>query len=271
MNVKETNYRQTEGQYYPKPMAYLYNCPDISTEHWHLHCKDLSYPNDAIDMLRNGTIPGKYLVLNRKGGDAACVMSDTPMEKYTNQAFIDNAYGDILIVGLGIGMLLPPLIDKTMDCYDDDFNMIPERCIKSVTIVEKDKELIDIMKPLIEEYVFDECGFDKFEIINDDAYTYAKNHTDKHYDWVYIDIWDDYIGYEQYLRDYEELLEPYRKIADHVDAWGYQNALDGRDEVPTEQAEYSKYMVNLLRHYRMFGMISNETFDNVMEYAEQCG
>lgn len=52
------------------------------------------------------------------------VMSDTPMEKHTNQEFLDAAHGDVLIAGLGIGLIVMPLLDD------------PE--ITSITVVEKE-------------------------------------------------------------------------------------------------------------------------------------
>ena len=262
-------YRRVSGTVYPPMMASFYGHPDIKTDKWHLHCAKLSQPKHAIDMMRNGTIPSEYLVLTRLGENRACVMSDTPMEKYTNQYFLDEAYGDILIVGLGIGMLLPALLEKSFaSLFDDDM-----KPITSVTIVEKDKDLIELMRPLIEKYVFEdgERTFDKFEIIEGDAYTFAKENGDKHFDWAYIDIWDEYNGYSSYLDEFEKLLDEYRLIADNVDAWGYKNALEGSDETPIEQEEYSQYLANLVYHYHCTGEISGSTYNNIMKYAEVCG
>ena len=145
--------------------------------------------------------------------------------------------------------------------------------ITSVTIVEKDKELIELMRPFIEKYTFEDGDktFDKFEIINDDVYAYAKKNRDKHFDWAYIDIWDNYLGYSFHLDEFEELLDEYRLIADNVDAWGYQNAVEGSDEVPTEQEEYPEYMANLIANYHYTYQISGSTYDNITDYVEFCG
>ena len=56
-----------------------------------------------------------------------CIMSNTPMEEYTNREFVEKAHGDILIAGLGIGMIILPLQDK--------------EAVKSITIIEKNKDI----------------------------------------------------------------------------------------------------------------------------------
>ena len=62
-------------------------------------------------------------------------MSNHEFETLTNQKFLDNAKGDILIFGLGIGLIIFPLLT------DND--------IKSITIVEIDDGLIDEVFPII--------------------------------------------------------------------------------------------------------------------------
>ncbi len=53
--------------------------------------------------------PGKYVKLIISG---ELVMSDTPYEMNTNQKFINKAHGNVLIGGLGIGLLIKNLIPK---------------------------------------------------------------------------------------------------------------------------------------------------------------
>lgn len=53
--------------------------------------------------------PGKYVKLIIAG---ELVMSDTPYEMNTNQKFVDKAHGNVLIGGLGIGLLTKNLIPK---------------------------------------------------------------------------------------------------------------------------------------------------------------
>jgi spermidine synthase len=86
----------------------------------------------------------------------------------SNQKFIDNSKGDVIIFGLGIGLIVYPLLQ------DDD--------IKSITIIEIDKELIDQTSYLLLE----SDTKSKLSIINQNAFQYEDN---KKYDTIYFDIW----------------------------------------------------------------------------------
>lgn len=65
--------------------------------------------NDNIRAMFDGITPGKYIRLLHND---ACVMSDTDMERMTNLDFCVNACGDIIIGGLGIGMIIMAIQDK---------------------------------------------------------------------------------------------------------------------------------------------------------------
>ena len=73
--------------------------------------------------------PGIYVRLTEEG--VRTWMSDTQMERRTNVEFINNVRGHVLIAGLGIGLLIPPIIET----------------VKSITIIEKNKEVIDLISP----------------------------------------------------------------------------------------------------------------------------
>jgi hypothetical protein len=98
--------------------------------------------------------------------DGELVMSDTPLERRTNAAFIDRAYGDVFIGGLGLGLLLENLTNK--------------RGIRTITVVEKNQDLIDLVRPLFNsEFV---------EIVQGDVFTYEPSKT---FECIYFDIWPD--------------------------------------------------------------------------------
>lgn len=221
------------------------------------------YPDDAIEMLRQGILPDDYVVLWSKERHAV-VMSDTPMERYTNQAFIENAKGDVLIGGLGIGMLIAGLIWKNVQSDD--------QIIDSITVVEKDSALIELIKPIIEVFVnftnYDSGYPVALNIIQDDVYTYPDKHPEKKYDYVYIDIWDDYIGYRKYQDIFLELKELYQNITDHFDAWGYYDAFHNEDDLsPIEQQEFAEYTANMVNYRIVNGEYPKEILDNLDEYA----
>src|SRR5690349_4219937 len=61
------------------------------------------------------------------------MMSDTLYERQTNQIFLDSAKGDVLILGLGIGLIVYPIMNKAN--------------VTSIKIVELHQEVIDLILP----------------------------------------------------------------------------------------------------------------------------
>jgi len=94
-------------------------------------------------------------------------MSDTPMERITNQEFINKATGRVLMFGLGIGMCLYPLmIDDT---------------IESITVVDINQDLINLVSPYYPH--------PKVRIICADAFELDLGK--EKFDTIYFDIWRD--------------------------------------------------------------------------------
>lgn len=141
-------------------------------------------PGD-IGAMFDGIAPGKYIRLLH---DDECVMSDTNMEKRTNSEFCINAHGDIIIGGLGIGMIVMAVQDK------------PE--VHSITVIEKNEEVI--------EMIASQLNFnDKVNIICDDVFSWKPDRGVK-YDMVYMDIWN-YINSEIYNAEMQPLKRKYAK------------------------------------------------------------
>lgn len=129
---------------------------------------------------------GEYIKLTHCG---KCVMSDTPMEKRTNARFVANAHGDVLIGGLGIGLIVLPIQNN------------PEIC--SITILEQSKEVISLIG---EQLDFNS----KVNIINADVFDW-KPPKGRQYDCIYMDIWS-YIN-----RDvYKEMVRLKRKYGHYL-------------------------------------------------------
>lgn len=116
-----------------------------------------------------------------------CVMSNTPMEEYTNREFVLNAFGDVLIGGLGIGLIIMSLQDKEN--------------VNSITVVEKSKDIIDMITSQLK---FN----NKVTIINDDVFTYKPGN--KAYDCIYMDVWN-YINSDIYNDEMLPLINKYEK------------------------------------------------------------
>lgn len=195
-------------------MAELYNEPNIESENWSLNTFEVK-PNDYHLIVKEQILPGKYVALRSKNLKKHnmilnnCMMSDTPVERFTNQAFINYAKDNILIAGLGIGMVPAALAAK--------------KDVKTITIIELDQEVIDLIEPFIRKYIPNQH---KIKIVQADAYTYPDTYTGEKYDFAWLDIWPEFPNsYEDYQM-FEELFEKYNKImtVPRCNGWGYEYA-----------------------------------------------
>ena len=131
----------------------------------------------------HGIESGKYVKLTQ---NEEVVMSDTKMEKETNAAFVRSAHGNVLVGGLGIGLIVLAIQDK------ED--------VETITVLEKNKEVIDLVQnqlPLNE----------KVRIVQDDVFTYTPQ--DK-YNTIYLDVWNC-INEDIYEHEMKPLMSKYRK------------------------------------------------------------
>ena len=149
---------------------------------------------------------GKYARLKINGH---VIMSDTPMEWRTNRECIYYAHGDVLIGGLGIGMIIMAIQDN--------------ESVKSITVVEKNPDVIAAVK--------DQLPLNgKVRIIEGDVYTYVP---DRKYDCVYMDIWGDisedtYTDMVKLKRKYGHFLKPLSESPKRFNkCWAEYNAKNG--------------------------------------------
>lgn len=100
------------------------------------------------------------------------MMSDTQMEQRSNRMVVRKAQGNVLIAGLGVGLILVPILAK------------PE--VKKVTVVEKYQDVIDLVGPAMSKVP----GGKKLEIVQADIFEWAppKGQT---WDCLYFDIWSN--------------------------------------------------------------------------------
>ncbi|MEN6313275.1 MAG: rRNA adenine N-6-methyltransferase family protein [Clostridiaceae bacterium] len=119
-----------------------------------------------LSMLRREYVPeGKYTRLIVNGH---IMMSNTPMEKGTNIDVIRFSHGKVLIAGLGIGMILTEILENEK--------------VESVTVIEKYKDVIDLVAPSFNS--------PKLKIIHADIMEWKPDKGD-YYDTIYFDIWPD--------------------------------------------------------------------------------
>lgn len=137
---------------------------------------------------------GQYVMLFVKN---QIMMSDSNMELITNKEFIQNARGNVLIAGLGLGMILNNILDK------------PE--VLSVTVIEKYKDVIDLVAP---KYVNP-----KLTIHNANVFHWNPEH-DQFFDSIYFDIWPEIIV--ENLFDMQVLEDRFREHLSqggNMDCW----------------------------------------------------
>lgn len=140
---------------------------DCRVEHFDVDEKAAAYTRIREAVAREIPVPvGRYcrLFVGR-----SLVMSDTPFEQDTNREFVRHAWGDVLIAGLGLGVVLVPVLQKMG--------------VSSVTVIEKHRGVIELVGPAMTD-----LGGNKLRIELADIFTWrpprgAKWHT------IYFDIW----------------------------------------------------------------------------------
>lgn len=137
----------------------------------------------------HGIDTGDHVKLTHNG---EVVMSDTKMERLTNQEFLNSAHGKVLIGGLGLGMILLPLLD------DDE--------VTEITVIEYSQDVINIVGSQLPK-----C--DKLRIVQGDVFTYIPEHK---YNTIYMDIWNS-VNSEVYEEEMCPLMDKYRDFLDHED------------------------------------------------------
>lgn len=169
-------------------MALYYNMAGLLEDHkignWEL--QHFTIEDGNLRAWRDRISPGTYIRLTHNG---TCVMSDTEMEKRTNLEFCCKANGDVLIGGLGMGMIILAIQDK------------PE--VKSITVIEKNQEVIDLVAP--------QLNFNgKVEIICADVFDWRPDQGVK-YDVSYMDIWTG-INEAIYKKEMQPLKRKYARF-----------------------------------------------------------
>ncbi len=141
--------------------------------------------------------PGDYMQLKING---QLVMSDTPYERLTNRDLVGKAFGDVLIGGLGIGMILVPLINNP--------------AVTSVTVIECNQDVVDLVAPQLPLT-------DEVSIICADINTWEPPPNRK-YTTIYFDIWpticsDNYEEMKALHRRYKKYVN--YKVGGFMDSW----------------------------------------------------
>jgi hypothetical protein len=120
---------------------------------------------------KNPSPPGTYVSLRvtNDAGEPQVMMSDFYYERATCMDVVRRANGDVLIAGLGLGMILHPMLEK--------------KVVRSVTVIEKYQDVVDLILPTLPRNR-------NLSIITDDIFRWSPE-SDRRYDVIWFDIWPD--------------------------------------------------------------------------------
>lgn len=174
------------------------NVPDNISGEWEVKTFEITegeakFANMRAAFRGRGYInAGIYKKLLR-GGEI--IMSNSPDEIADFMSFVYKAKGNILINGLGLGVLLKALLDKEE--------------VENITVIERS---IDVIKLVGKTYLKDK----RVNIICADAFKWKPLNGTK-YDYVWHDIWD-YITSDN-LSEMKKLTRKYSKISGYQESW----------------------------------------------------
>jgi predicted membrane-bound spermidine synthase len=128
--------------------------------------------------------------------DGELMMSDTQLEHDTNQTVVRKASGDVLIAGLGIGLILVPILAKAS--------------VNSVTVVELHQDVIDLVAPNFTD--------DRLQIICEDIYSWKPAKGTK-FQTIYFDIWPNICWSNR-----NQMVKLERRFRANLDKGGWMNS-----------------------------------------------
>ena len=127
----------------------------------------------ALTGVLSGFLPADGVSANHEpladAGESQVVMSDFHYERATCVEVVERAHGDVLVAGLGLGMILHPILGK--------------ESVRSVTVIEKYQDVVDLVLPTLP-------ASEKLTVLLDDIYTWKPPQAHS-YDVIWFDIWPD--------------------------------------------------------------------------------
>ena len=159
------------------------------------------------------------------------LMSDMGCERRTNLEVVERSKGQVIIGGLGIGMIIGPIYGK------------PE--VERITVVERSADVIALVVPSLRKYLNatypQYVGTDRLRVVKRDVHKYEPPKGAKA-DVIYMDIWntpscDAYLEMVALKQRYNKWLAPsgwfecWRSAAAKADHEEYES-LEYRDAEP---------------------------------------
>ena len=182
---------------------------------------------ENLRLIRDGQCGVKSGTYARLVVDGELMMTDTTNEFVTNRSIIFGSEGDVLIAGLGLGMVLMVLAKR--------------KEVTSVTVVEKHQDVIDLIEPhLRAEMTTKESK--RLTILQGDIFEWRPP-KEARYDFIYFDIWPD-IGPEN-LPAMTKLHRSFwrwkRSRHSTMTSWEHQRTIAMRQEERVEEELYARF------------------------------
>lgn len=144
-------------------------------------------------------------------------MSDTDDERAWNQDVLQRSRGDVLIAGLGLGMVVLPIIEKA--------------AVNSVTVIERNADVVALVRPHLEAFAAPGSAV-KLKIVVADINKWRPQplgRSRRLFDAIYFDIWPDICT--DYLDDMKILhatFRPFLRRGGWVGSWQYEHLRECR-------------------------------------------
>ena len=150
--------------------------------------------------------PGRWvnLIIGGEGW-----MHDIPGERWLNRHVVERAKGDVLVIGLGIGMILHPILRK--------------REVRSVHVLEINPDVASLVEPTLRHAT----GYEKLQLEFGNGETWVPR---RKYDTIWIDciagasVSEWYVSWcEWWMSRYR----PYLNLGGWIGHWMYPEAVEG--------------------------------------------
>lgn len=184
-----------------------YSVPTGFSDMWFITKSEIT---KSLSSVRHGVSvivpPGKYTFLYRltsatlyNDPPGEVVMEDTPFELNTHLGFVMQAYGNVLVTGLGLGCVVRGLL------LNPDVN--------SVTCIENSKDVLKLVGPSM--------PIERLSIIEADALDWTAKNKEK-FDCAWHDLWTDREAGEPHLDLWHsQLFRNCRSTVNHQGAWAF--------------------------------------------------
>lgn len=154
-----------------------------------------SYDPNTCKMFQ-GRMVGSMPIVTLRDGDHLW-MSDTPMEQESMRPVLRRARGNVLICGLGLGMVPLTLLSVN-------------KRVSYITIVENNLEIVDLVWPKVRG--------DKVRLYVGDCFDIARD-VGGRYDYIYVDIWPEILGPIREAERIHEVFDPLLREGGRCDVW----------------------------------------------------